>query len=143
MDAEVKKRDCKELKWDASYKVPKHLCQYHGKPFFTALITGTNGYGEDRVQFFVVSDSHDQMRGQIKALLDTLQSHGHHGQPQRMSTDNPMETKHFFMAEMPTLREEQKRLDDLASDLPTNEASTAHDEAACTIDVEAQVQVRI
>ena len=40
-DREVKKRGVLILKIDASYKVSKHLCQWHGKRQFHALITGT------------------------------------------------------------------------------------------------------
>ena len=68
----MKKRGCADLKWDASYKEAKHLEQHHGQGIFKALITGTNTLGEVRVQFHVVTDGHDQMIGQIQALLATL-----------------------------------------------------------------------
>jgi hypothetical protein len=60
-DREVKKRGVLVLKIDASYKVSKHLCQWHGKRQFHALITGTNELGEIRLMFHVVTDGHDQV----------------------------------------------------------------------------------
>jgi hypothetical protein len=41
-DREVKKHGAKRLQIDASFKAPKHLCQYKGKAYFKALITATN-----------------------------------------------------------------------------------------------------
>ena len=64
-DREVKKRGCKRLHWDASYKEAKHLSQHHGHKIFIALITGTNELGEIRVQFHVVTDGQDQFKRPI------------------------------------------------------------------------------
>jgi hypothetical protein len=41
-DREVKKHGAKCLHIDASFKAQKHLCQYKGKAYFTALITATS-----------------------------------------------------------------------------------------------------
>ena len=126
MDAEVKKRCCTDLKWDASYKEAKHLAQYHGSSIFTALVTGTNRLGEVRVQFHVVSDSHEQMVKQIAALLSTLSAYGME-HPRRLATDKPAEDKAFFQQQIPSLRDEQERLDALVA---TDDATMGNDQAA-------------
>ena len=96
-NVQVKKRSCDDLKWDASYKEAKHLAQHHGSSIFKALVTGTNTLGEVRVQFHVVSDSHEQMRSQLQALLETLTAYGQQ-HPRRLATDKPWEDKGFFQA---------------------------------------------
>jgi hypothetical protein len=69
LNREVKKRGCRQLSWDASYKEGKKMCRYHGKSIFSALITGINAEGEIRVQFHVVTDGQDQFETPIAALL--------------------------------------------------------------------------
>ena len=76
-DREVKKRGCKRLHWDASYKEAKHLSQHHGHKIFIALITGTKELGEIRVQFHVVTDGQGQFKRPIAELLKTLTAYGH------------------------------------------------------------------
>ena len=95
LDAEVKKRGAEILKWDVSYKEAKHLCQYHGQGIFRGLVTATNELGEIRVQFHVVSDSHEQMEAQILALTNTLQAYG---KPltRMVFGDKPAEENAFF-----------------------------------------------
>ena len=53
--AQVQKRGCERLAWDASFKEPKRFARYAGKPLYNALMTGTNELGEVRVQFHIVS----------------------------------------------------------------------------------------
>ena len=69
--AEVKKRGAEHLNWDVSYKVTKRLRRYHGHSIFKGLVTATNNFGEIRVQFFVVTDGHDQMK-QARTLAAPL-----------------------------------------------------------------------
>ena len=45
---QVKKRGAQRLHWDVSYKVEKHVAQYHGKPLYKGLLTATNEVGEAR-----------------------------------------------------------------------------------------------
>ena len=87
LDKEVKKRGAKRLHWDASYKEPKHLSQYHGNQIFHALITATNEIGEIRIQFHVVSDGQDQFNAAIAAFIDTCNNYGQ-APPELFFTDN-------------------------------------------------------
>ena len=95
LDKEVKKRGARRLHWDVSYKEAKHLCQYKGKAVYKGLVTGTNEYGEIRIQFHVVTDSHEQMRAAIAAFRQTTEAYG---QPSvdLFSTDNPSGDRAFF-----------------------------------------------
>ena len=97
-----------------SYKEAKHLCQHHGSGIFKGLVTGTNTLGAVSVQFHVVSDSHDQMRGQLRALCDTLAEYGMPG-PRRLATDKPAEDNGFFKTVLPSLQQEQERLTAIGS----------------------------
>ena len=45
---QVKKRGAQRLHWDVSYKVEKHVAQFHGKPLYKGLLTATNEVGEAR-----------------------------------------------------------------------------------------------
>ena len=87
-DREVKKRGAKRLHIDASFKAPKHLCQYKGKAYFKALITATNECREVRLQCFSVSDSHDQLTPSLAALLNTHKELGQET-PELAYSDNP------------------------------------------------------
>ena len=95
LDKEVKKRGATRLHWDVSYKEAKHLCQYKGKQVYKGLVTATNEYGEIRVQFHIVTDSHEQMSAAIAAFRQTTEAYG---QPpvKLFSTDNPSADKAFF-----------------------------------------------
>ena len=85
------------LHWDASYKEPGVLCQHHGKSQFRALITGTNELGEIRVQFHVVTDSHDQMERALASMCETTRAYGQQ-LPTLVFTDNVVGDKAFFEA---------------------------------------------
>jgi hypothetical protein len=59
LDKEVKKRGAVPwLSIHASYKEPKHLCQYRGKPLFKVLVTATNEYGEIQLRRFMPTRLH-------------------------------------------------------------------------------------
>ena len=88
LDKEVKMRVGEVLKWDVSYKVTKHLSNYKGNPVFRGLLTAMNELGEVRMQFFLYSDSHDQMVTTLQAFNDTNASLGIPG-PRHFVTDNP------------------------------------------------------
>ena len=144
LDTEVKKRGAEILKWDVSYKEAKHLCQYHGQGIFRGLVTGTNELGEIRVQFHVVSDSHEQMESQLRALTATLQAYG---KPltRMVFGDKPAEENLFFLRMLPGVHTEQGRLDALGGAAHESvDAATAgldSDGSSCSIDLQRLVKV--
>ena len=109
LDKEVKMRVDEVLKWDVSYKVTKHLSKFKGQPVFRGLLTAMNELGEVRMQFFLYSDSHDQMVTvlQLKAFNGTNASLGMPG-PQHFITDNPAGDNNFFKCLLPSLAVQQK-----------------------------------
>lgn len=168
MDSEVKKRGCEDVKLDTSYKEPKHLMQHHGTAIFKGLVTGTNALGEVRMQFHVVSGSHEQMIPLIAGLKASLAAYNL-PPPHRLATGKPGEDEAFFMAQFPSLQKEQDRLDALTaatanddamddeaddsaattdetqhgagSRAPAAAGATASGEPECTIDLQEQVSV--
>mmetsp|Transcript_1711 Transcript_1711/g.4812 ORF Transcript_1711/g.4812 Transcript_1711/m.4812 type:complete len:87 (-) Transcript_1711:645-905(-) len=72
MNLEVKKRGITKLCIDVSYKQAKLLFSYSGQAVYHALVTGTNKFAEIRIQFHVVTDSHDQLLETIKQMEATL-----------------------------------------------------------------------
>jgi len=121
LDKEVKKRGATRLHWDVSYKEAKHLCQYKGKPVFKGLVTATNEHGEIRIQFHIVTDSHEQMSAAIAAFRQTTEAYG---QPpvKLFFTDNPSGDKAFFQSAIPSLLESQARFDAAAANAGSDEA---------------------
>lgn len=113
MDLEVKKRGITKLCIDASYKEAKLLFSYNGKAVYHALVTGTNEFGEIRIQFHVVTDSHDQLLEAIKQMEATLKEYGH-GPITLVFTDKPAEDKQFFLERIPSVQQSQDRFDLLA-----------------------------
>ena len=111
---EVKKRGGTVLSIDASYKTAKHMCQYKGEPVFKALVTVTNEFGEIRMQFHVVSDSHEQMEAAFESFLQTTKEYGY--PPVQLAfTDNPTRDKAFLLSKFPSLKAHQEKLDSLMS----------------------------
>jgi len=108
---ELKKRPAKWLRWDVSYKEPKKLCRYKGSPIFKGLVTACNELGEMRLQFHVVTDSHDQMVNALAAYKDTV---GHLGQemPEIVFSDNPSSDYYFFREHLPSIVDYEKQLND-------------------------------
>lgn len=107
---EVKKRGAERLSIDASFKSAKHMCQYKGEPIFKGLVTATNEFGEIRMQFHVVSDSHEQMEAAFESFLKTTDEYGYPSL-NLVSTDNPSKDKAFLLKKFPSLREHQERMD--------------------------------
>lgn len=89
------------------------------------------------MQFHVVSDSHEQMVGPLKALLATLTAYGH-PHPLRLSTDKPTEDKAFFLRSVPSLLQEQRRLDSLRV---VEHAPPTDTSRECTINLNEEVQM--
>lgn len=124
---EVKKRGARYLHIDASYKEAKHLCRVRGASIFKALVTVMNEIGEVRMQFHVYTDSHEQLTAALEAFKTTTESLGL--PPVKLLwTDNPTGDYDYFVGQLPSLKEEQERLDDMckneedtttASDLPS------------------------
>ena len=78
------------------------------------MITGTNGRGEIRVQFHVVTDGQDQFKGAIKQLLTTLAAYGQ-PPPELFFTDQPSVDNQFFKAQIPSLQAKQNQFDQLTT----------------------------
>lgn len=117
---EVKKRGAKTLAVDVSYKEAKHLSQYRGNSIFKGLFTGTNEFGEVRVQHHVVSDAHDQMKPSMEAFKKTTEEYGL-PQPDLVSTDDPTRDYNFFLNLLDSLKDQQAKFNEgraaAASDL--------------------------
>ena len=112
--AEVKKRGAEHLNWDVSYKTPKHLCRYHGHSIFKGLVTATNNFGEIRVQFFVVTDGHDQMKQAIIEMRETILAYGQK-MTVRVGSDKPGDDRLFFTSLIPELQQAQDLLNNTIS----------------------------
>jgi len=133
-----KKRGARRLHIDASYKEPKHLCQYHGQNVFKGLITATNEFGEIRLQFHVVTDDHEQFKAAFSAFSKTIQEYG---QPEveLLSTDNVAGDRNFYLGILPSLRQSQTRVDALAATAEHNDDNqlpdcTYEEDSASTFD---------
>jgi hypothetical protein len=110
LEREAKKRGADHLSVDASYKEAGHLAQYHGNPMFKGLVTYHNQHSEIRLSHHVVTDSQDQKRGPLRAMINTMNEYGQQ-LPTLVKTDNPTGDRDFYMAEMPSLRASQAELD--------------------------------
>jgi hypothetical protein len=96
LENEVKKRGGEMYSMDVSYKSARHMCNYKGEPVFKGLVTVTNEFGEIRMQFHVVSDSHEQMVAAFESFLKTTKEYGY--PPMKlMFTDNPARDKAFLL----------------------------------------------
>lgn len=111
---EVKKRGGTMLSIDVSYKTAKHMCQYKGQPIFKGLVTVTNEFGEIRMQFHVVSDSHEQLEAALESFLKTTDEYGY-PPVTIVSTDNPTRDKAFLLNMFPSVCAHQQRLDEFFS----------------------------
>jgi hypothetical protein len=110
LENEVKKRGGEMYSMDVSYKSAKHMCNYKGEPVFKGLVTVTNEFGEIRMQFHVVSDSHEQMVAAFESFLKTTKEYGY--PPMKlMFTDNPARDKAFLLNMFPSLQEHQMKMD--------------------------------
>ena len=91
------------MHFDVSYKEAKRLHQHKGAGVFKGLATGTNSFGEVRMQFHVVTDSHDQMSSTLSAYKETCTSCGK-SSPNLVVTKNPYRDKNFFNIMFPNLK---------------------------------------
>jgi hypothetical protein len=117
-DKEVKKRGAESLTWDASFKEPKHLAQYHGKPIFRGLITALNEKGEIRMQYHVCTESHEQMISALQAFERTRTSLGLPG-CRHVFLDNPFKEKSVFLNHLPSVMEQQEKYNNSAQQTET------------------------
>jgi len=106
---ELKKRPAKWLRWDVSYKEAKKLCRYKGSAIFKGLVTACNELGEVRLQFHVVTDSHEQMMNALAAYRETIMLLGQE-MPEIVFTDNPASDYYFFCEQLPSLVEHEKQI---------------------------------
>jgi hypothetical protein len=104
---ELKKRGATMLFWDASYKISKLVCKVGGQALYKALVTGTNEFGEIRVQLHVVTDGHDQMRDSIEKFKETVKAYGQE-ELQLFFTDDVAKDKSFFQELFPSLVANEK-----------------------------------
>ena len=90
---------------------------------FKGLVTGTNGFGEIRVQFHTITDSHDQYEGPLEDLKETLLMMG---QPSTrlFGTDNPNGDKAFFQNALPSLLVSERAFNAATTTTPTDAAAT-------------------
>ncbi|CAJ1964154.1 unnamed protein product [Cylindrotheca closterium] len=139
LDNKVKKRGAKFVSVDASYKEPKHLCQYHGQNLFKGLITITNEIGEIRMQFHVVTDDHEQFRPSLLAFLNAVKSYGQHDL-ELVFTANVHADRHFYLDTFPSLLEAQGRLDIMVTDRTMPNENDINKENTCTVD---DTQIRV
>ena len=118
LSKEVKKRGALRLSIDVSYKEAKKLCRVGGKAVYTGLVTAVNEYGEVRLQFHIVSDSHEQLMSAFEAFKKTTEAYG---LPplQLLSTDNPTRDSAMAKEVFPSLQEKQAALDNLSPDALT------------------------
>lgn len=140
-ELETKKRGAKRIHIDCHYKEAKHLGRYHGHKLWEGLVTITNEFGEIRSQFHVTSDSHEQLRPPIEAMLDTMKQYGQ-DLPGLATSDRPFTDKPFLLELIPSLQLTQHEFDELLRDfVPTtdNENPTTDNEnnlQECTFDEE-------
>ena len=108
-DVELKKRDSKQLYWDASFKVASLLSTAGGEPLFKALITATNEYGEIRIQFFVVTDGQDQFKYPCQKFNETVEAYGQ-AELDFLWTDNVGKDKAFFHQVFSSLKKKEEEI---------------------------------
>ena len=97
------------------------LCYSCQTQVFKGLVTATNEYGEIRIQFYVVTDGHDQMESAIQAFLATTNAYGQRPLDLIFS-DNPAADDEWFKSQIPSIQASQDRLDEATS---TENASNA------------------
>ena len=91
-----------------------HSVLLHHLQVFKGLVTATNEYGEIRIQFYVVTDGHDQMESAIQAFLATTNACGQ--RPLNLVfSDNPTADDEWFKSQIPSIQASQDRLDEAAS----------------------------
>jgi hypothetical protein len=108
MDIEVKKRGAIRLFIDFSFKVGKHLWQYHGQRLFKGLCTGLNEHGECRIQFNTVTEDHQQMIPALEAMKRTATIFGQESVG-LVTTDNPAHDKLFMQSMFEQLKTDEEK----------------------------------
>ena len=70
-----------------SYKESKYLTHYNNISIFKYLVTSTNELDEIKMQFYVVTNSHNQIDSVIKAYKNICDIYSHH-YSKHIFTDN-------------------------------------------------------
>jgi hypothetical protein len=105
-DQQVKMRRTPKMCIDASYPTAKRLGMWQGHRVFNCLQTAANDYGECINQFFAVSDSQDQMKIAIAAMVLSMIMLGQ--EPiTTVTVDNPSDVKSFYEAQIPSIPDGQ------------------------------------
>lgn len=97
-------------------------------------MTIMNEIGEIRLQFHLVTDSYDQL---VQAIQDMLKSMVVLGQPmpKLVFTDNPASDEAFYLNQIPSVREQQQKFNELPPPSMITELSSE-----CVIDMDNEVQ---
>lgn len=84
------------IKWDHSFKLPKLLMKLDGSETFSTFFTLLNEVEQIRYQVFTPTKSLDHVRDGLKAMVKSLEEHGH-AQPIMGFSDNPQSDSRIFM----------------------------------------------
>jgi hypothetical protein len=146
-ELEVKKRGARRINLDCHFKEAKHLGKYHGLKLWAGLVTVTNEYDEIRSQFHVTSESHEQIRPPLEAMLATMTAYGQ-DLPEIATTDKPAIDKEFLLELVPSLQAKQHYFDALldietTDSVEMNDAANAVDDNAgyCTVGADDYIVV--
>eukprot|EP00956_Cyclotella_meneghiniana_P003609 scaffold4428_cov57-Cyclotella_meneghiniana.AAC.1 len=119
LNKEVKKRGATVLSSDVSYKEARNLCQHKGHAVYNGLDTKTNECGEVRLQYHVVSDSHEQSVAPLEAFKQTSMEYGL-PLPRIIHTDDPSRDCNFYLNSFESLQLEKQRMNSGLSRAHTN-----------------------
>lgn len=141
-DLEMKKRGGEEYHVDVSYKVsrttvgsltlplphrgppqhasvparrqiPKHLARWNGVQLFKGLLTAYNEHKDIVQQFFLVTDSREQIDGQARKLRAARLAYGQ-SPIKYVYTDKPCQECAFWESVFPEVRQERLRLNNVS-----------------------------
>jgi hypothetical protein len=115
LDKLMKTVECSIGRMDHSHKVPAKMSLTDGSKVFTALLTVTNSIGQIRVQTLATSTAHEQIKPCLSAMKVTQEKLGM-AAPSIMFTDNPAHDKDFLLKMFPTLKAQEKKLAEIATE---------------------------
>jgi hypothetical protein len=84
-------------------QIPKHVLLHEGRPIFKGLLTAVNEHKDIVCQFFLVSDSREQIK---QAVGDMVTSCKMHGMPpvEHVTCDKPSEEASFWESLFPAVK---------------------------------------
>ena len=92
---------------------------------FKGLVTATNEHGEIRIQFYVVTDGHDQMESAIQAFLATTNAYGQRPLDLIFS-DNPAADDEWFKSQIPSIQLDEATFTENASNADADPIDLSH-----------------